>query len=196
MKKLRDIADIRAGYAFRERLEYDAKGNVRVVQLTDLTLQNRVAFETAIRVRLLAETEPYALHKGDLVFRSRGLRTTAALMEEDAADVILAAPFFRIRIKDTALVNPGYLTWYIASRPAQRFFTERQTGTSVNMVTAQELSELPVEVPPLAVQEQIAEIAKLSEREQQIETELNEKRKMYREAVLLRQAHIEGDSHD
>ena len=188
MKKLRDIADIRAGYAFRERLEYDAKGNVRVVQLTDLTLQNRVAFETAIRVRLLAETEPYALHKGDLVFRSRGLRTTAALMEEDAADVILAAPFFRIRIKDTALVNPDYLTWYIASRPAQRFFTERQTGTSVNMVKVQELSELLVEVPSLAVQEQIAEIAKLSEREQQIQIELNEKRKTYIEAVLLKTA--------
>src|SRR5574344_1052531 len=185
MKKLRDIADIRAGYAFRERLEYDAKGNVRVVQLNDLTSQNRVAFETAIRVRLLAETEPYALHKGDLVFRSRGLRTTAALMEEDAGDVILAAPFLRIRIKESSLITPDYLTWYISSRPAQRFFTERQSGTSVNMVTAQSLAELPVEIPPLEVQNQIVELALLSSREQQIESELAEKKKKYIEAILL-----------
>lgn len=189
MKKLCDIADIRAGYAFRDRLEADEKGNVRVVQLKELTDENIVSLSTAIRIHFNELADAYNLYKGDLVFRSRGLRTTAALMTEDAEDVILAAPFLRIRIKESSLITPDYLTWYISSRPAQRFFTERQSGTSVNMVTAQSLAELPVVIPPLEVQNQIVELALLSSRAQQIEFELADKKNKYIEAILLGALH-------
>jgi restriction endonuclease S subunit len=138
-----------------------------------------------------APSESYFLHKGDLVFRSRGYITTAALMTEDEGDVILAAPFLRIRIYDRTLVMPDYLNWYISSKPAQRYFTARQTGTSVNMVTAGELAALPVPVPPLSVQQQIADIAELAEKEFRLETELMQKRKQYTEALLLEQAYRE-----
>jgi hypothetical protein len=186
---LQHIAEIRAGCPFRERLEADAAGNIRVIQLTDLSDRNIVDFSNAVRIYMPAPSESYFLHKGDLVFRSRGYITTAALMTEDAVDVILAAPFLRIRIHDPTLVLPEYLNWYISSKPAQRYFTARQTGTSVNMVTAGELAALPVPVPPLSVQQQIAEIAELAEKEFRLEAELMQKRKQYTEALLLEQAY-------
>lgn len=184
---LRDIAEIHAGYPFRERLEPDKSGNVRVVQLKDLTEWNRVDFSSAIRVCVKGTTELYCLRKGDLVFRSRGFITTSALMNEQADDVILAAPFLRIRIYDHSKVLPEYLNWYISSRPAQQFFRERQTGTSVNMVAATELAALPVAIPPLNIQRRIADIAALAEKQRQLELQLTEKRKIYIEALLLEQ---------
>ena len=186
---LQHIAEIRAGCPFRERLEADAAGNIRVIQLKDLSDRNIVDFSNAVRIYMPSPSESYFLHKGDLVFRSRGYITTAALMMEDADDVILAAPFLRIRIHDRMLVLPDYLNWYISTKPAQRYFTARQTGTSVNMVAAGELAALPIPVPPLSVQHQIADIAELAEKEYWLETELMQKRKQYTEALLLEQAY-------
>ncbi|HAH62484.1 MAG TPA: hypothetical protein DCL73_10355 [Treponema sp.] len=185
---LQHIAEIRAGCPFRERLEADAAGTIRVIQLKDLSDRNIVDFSNAVRIYMPAPSESYFLHKGDLVFRSRGYITTAALMTEDADDVILAAPFLRIRIHDRTLVLPDYLNWYISTKPAQRYFTARQAGTSVNMVAAGELAALPVPVPPLSVQQQIVDVAGLAEKEYRLETELMQKRKKYTEALLLEQA--------
>jgi len=193
---LQDLAELRTGYPFRERLEADPGGNVRVIQLKDLSERNIVDFSGAVRIYMPEYSKTHSLHKGDLVFRSRGYITTAALMTEDADDVILAAPFFRIRIHNPSVVLPEYLNWYISSRPAQRYFTARQTGTSVNMVAAPELAALPVPVPPAAVQQRIADIAALAEKQNLLETELMQKQKTYIEELLLEQAYREENQEE
>lgn len=191
---LKEIAEIRAGYPFRAKLEPDSGGNVFVVQLKELSKDNKVDVSTAVRIAMPDISEAYLLKKKDLVFRSRGMDSTAAIMDVDSDNVILSAPFQRIRIRDSAQIIPDYLLWYINSRESQVYFAVNKTGTSVSMISTAVLADLPVIVPPLEKQRKIVEINILAEKEIKVQEELIKKKKMMTESVLLKYCHSELDS--
>ena len=131
-------------------------------------------------------SENYLLQKGDLVFRSRGMDSTASIMDISSNNVILSAPFQRIRLHDTSAILPEYLLWYINSKDAQSYFSANKTGTSVTMISTAVLADLPVIVPPIEIQKKIVEINTLSEREIELQEELIKKKKLLTEAILLK----------
>lgn len=183
---LKDIADIRTGYSFRAKLEPDSEGNILVVQLKELSDKNTIDISTAVKINMQNVSENYLLLKGDLVFRSRGMDSTAAIMDISADNIILSAPFQRIRLQDTAKIIPEYLLWYINSKDAQTYFSGNKTGTSVSMISTAVLADLPVIVPPVEIQKKIVEINTLSEREIELQEELIKKKKLLTEKILLK----------
>ena len=183
---LKDIADIRTGYSFRAKLEPDSEGNILVVQLKELSDKNTIDISTAVKINMQNVSENYLLQKGDLVFRSRGMDSTAAIMDISADDVILSAPFQRIRLQDTSKIIPEYLLWYINSKDAQSYFSTNKTGTSVSMISTAVLADLPVIVPLVEIQKKIVEINTLSEREIELQEELIKKKKLLTETILLK----------
>ena len=120
---LKDIADVRTGYSFRAKLEPDSEGNILVVQLKELSDKNTIDISTAVKINMQNVSENYLLLKGDLVFRSRGMDSTAAIMDISADNIILSAPFQRIRLQDTAKIIPEYLLWYIRTFGKWKKFT-------------------------------------------------------------------------
>ena len=74
---LKDIASIQMGYSFRARLESMDSGAVAVIQMKDLTNQNRVDCSALVRVDMENPKEHHLAKKGDLIFRSRGLTSGA-----------------------------------------------------------------------------------------------------------------------
>lgn len=183
---LKDIADIRTGYSFRAKLEPDSEGNILVVQLKELSDKNTIDISTAVKINMQNVSENYLIQKGDLVFRSRGMDSTAAIMDISADNVILSAPFQRIRLRDTLKIIPEYLLWYINSKDAQSYFSANKTGTSVTMISTAVLADLPVIVPPVEIQKKIVEINTLSEREIELQEELIKKKKLLTETILLK----------
>ena len=183
---LNEIADIRTGYSFRSKLESDADGNVFVVQLMELSEKNMIDISTAVRINMSDISENYLLKKGDLVFRSRGMDSTAAIMDIDSDNIILSAPFQRIRLRDTMAIMPQYLLWYINSKEAQVYFSTNKTGTSVSMISTAVLADLPVVIPVLKIQKRIVEISILSEKEIELQEELIRKKRLLTESVLLK----------
>ena len=183
---LNEIADIRTGYSFRSKLEPDADGNTLVVQLKELSEKNMIDISTAVRINMSDISENYLLKKGDLVFRSRGMDSTAAIMDIDSDNIILSAPFQRIRLRDTMAIMPQYLLWYINSKEAQVYFSTNKTGTSVSMISTAVLAELPVAVPVLEIQKKIVDISILSEKEIELQEELIRKKRLLTETVLLK----------
>ena len=183
---LKDIADIRTGYSFRAKLEPDLEGNILVVQLKELSDKNTIDISTAVKINMQNVSENYLLQKGDLVFRSRGMDSTAAIMDISADNVILSAPFQRIRLRNTSKILPEYLLWYINSKDAQTYFSTNKTGTSVTMISTAVLADLPVIVPPVEIQKKIVEINTLSEREIELQEELIKKKKLLTETILLK----------
>ena len=183
---LKDIADIRTGYSFRAKLEPDSEGNILVVQLKELSDKNTIDISTAVKINMQNVSENYLLLKGDLVFRSRGMDSTAAIMDISADNIILSAPFQRIRLQDTSKILPEYLLWYINSKDAQSYFSANETGTSVTMISTVVLADLPVIVPPVEIQKKIVEINTLSEREIELQEELIKKKKLLTETILLK----------
>lgn len=182
---LKEIADIRTGYSFRTKIESDLEGNVLVVQLRELSERNIIDITTAVRISMSEISENYLIQKKDLIFRSRGMDSTAAIMNMDADNVIISAPFQRIRIRKPLEIIPEYLLWYINSKEAQTYFTANKTGTSVSMISTAVLADLPVVVPSLEIQKQIIEINTLAVKEIELQEELIKKKKLLTETVLL-----------
>ena len=183
---LKEIADIRTGYSFRAKLEPDSEGNILVVQLKELSDKNTIDISTAVKINMQDVSDNYLLQKDDLVFRSRGMDYTDAIMNITVNNVILSAPFKRIRLRDTLKIIPEYLLWYINSKDAQTYFSANKTGTSVSMISTAVLADLAVVIPSLEIQKKIIEINILSVKEIELQEKLNRKKRLLTETVLLK----------
>ena len=106
------LAEVRMGYSFRSRLEPDATGEVAVIQMKDIDDSNLVHAKRLIRVQLAGLRSHHFVKRGDLLFRSRGITNSAALVSADLGQAVLAAPMLLIRPTADA-VDPAYLQWYI-----------------------------------------------------------------------------------
>lgn len=182
---IKELAEIQMGYAFRSRLDISPCGNVSVIQMKDLHDDNTVHCDALVKVDMKSIKENHLAQKGDLIFRSRSLTTTSAILLEDPGRAIVAAPLLRIRVKNPDLVLPGYLNWYINQEDAQRFLSSRTEGTLQKMISKQALEELDVSVPTVEKQKNIVALAALSDREQVLLHKLANKRQYYISTKLM-----------
>lgn len=184
---LKNIADVQAGFSFRARLESMETGSIAVIQMKDLTDSNQVRCKELARVDMDTPKAHHLVRPGDLIFRSRGLTSTSALLMDDPGVAVLAAPLLRIRITSNSIL-PEYLNWYISQPPAQSYFASCAEGTALKMISKQSLENLEVFVPSLAKQRLVVEIASLAAEEQRILKTLTEKRNLYISFKLLQLA--------
>jgi len=173
------------GYSFRARLEFLDTGNVAVIQMKDLTEHNRVDSSALACVDMETLKEHHLVKPGDLIFRSRGLISTSAILEEDPGIAVLAAPLLKIRVTDHNVL-PDYLNWFICQAPAQSFFTSQAKGTTQRMISKEAIEGLEVYIPPLNRQRTIVTMASLAAKEQQIVKQLADKRRQYIANILIR----------
>lgn len=184
---LKQIATVQMGYSFRSRLEQMAAGEIAVIQMKDLTDRNRVDCGDLMRIDMEKLREHHLARPGDLVFRSRGMVTTSAILTDDPGTAVVAAPLLRIRVSHRNIL-PEYLTWFINQRPAQVFLASHAKGTVQQMISKPALESLEVFVPSLERQKAIAELAALGEQEQSLMQKLAERRRQYLSTTLLQLA--------
>ena len=185
--KLKDIATVSSGVTFRSRIEPSKDGGVRLIQMKDLGDDNFVHLSDSIRIAH-TKPKPNQLAKlGDIIFRSRGQTNTAALLQVDAEDTIVAAPLFRVQA-DTQKVVPEFLLWWINQPSSQAYLTSRSKGTMVKMVSKHGLEDLEVDLPSLEQQKKIAAFFSLSTREQQLLEELKNRKAIYTQGILMQMA--------
>lgn len=180
---LSELAAINLGYSFRDRLERAPSDGALVVQMRDLSVSQEVRLDDLYRIRNEQFTEFHYLQPNDLVFRSRGVNNTAAIVPALVERPVLAAPLMRIRPR-AELVLPRYLQWYINGPLAQSFFASHARGTSVNMISKECLAALTVLIPPVEVQALIVDFAALAAQEEAIQARLTSlKREYYQRAI-------------
>jgi len=183
--KIKKLATVQMGYSFRSRLEASEGGGVAVIQMKDLLDDNTIGCDDLVKIDLDAVKEHHLAQRGDLVFRSRGHVTTAAVLLVDPGKAIVAAPLLRIRVTKPDKVLPDYLNWYISQRDAQIFLTSRAKGTVQKMISKQVVEDLEVVLPSLEKQKKIVEMSMLIAREQTLLYTLADKREQYISAVLM-----------
>ncbi len=181
---LKDIAEIRSGYPFRERIEPERDGQFPVIQIKDIAVDEKVSFENLVRVNLSNVRPEYMVHRGDILFISRGGRNQAVFIETEPDNTIFGMQFFAIRPRQAA--EPDYLAWYINQKPAQLYFANAAVGTNVKVITKAILGELPVTLPPVEVQRKIVKIYELSLAENRLVEEIQSKRQQLVESALLK----------
>lgn len=178
------------GYSFRARLELMEPGEVAVLQMRDLTDENRVDCSGLLRIEMDKLKEHHLVRPGDLVFRSRGQVSTSAILTEDPGKAVVAAPLLRIRVNSQSVL-PEYLHWFINQPTAQAFLASRSKGTAQKMISKQALESLEVSLPPLDRQRTIVELAALAETEQKLMNRLAGKRRQYVSTILMQL--VEGE---
>jgi hypothetical protein len=182
------ICSIQSGFTARGRLEPSEHGNVLALQLRDILPTDKIEADNLTRIHLNSALDKYLVRSGDVVFRSRGERTTAAVVDASFSGEALAVLPLMILRPNTNLLSGAYLAWAINQEPAQRYFLEMSQGTNLRMVSRAALEELEVAVPELDVQAQILRIDALAERERELAEQLTLKRHELIHRVLVERA--------
>ena len=173
--RIGDICSLQMGMTVRGRLDASEHGTL-VLQLRDIDPSGVIGWNTVARIQAEDARDRYLVGAGDIVFRSRGERTTAAVISphnEEAALVV--APLMILR-PNTRLVSANYLAWTINQAPVQRQFDEEAQGTNLRMVSKTTLEKATIAVPDRETQQRILEIDALAERERALSQQLTAKR--------------------
>lgn len=186
------MATVQMGYSFRSRLEVSEGGEIAVIQMKDLLGDNTVRCDDLVKINMEAIKEHHLAQRDDLIFRSRGLVTTSAIVLENPGLAIVAAPLLRMRIARPDKILPEYLNWYINQRDAQIYLASRAKGSVQKMISKQAIEDLEVTLPSLEKQKNIVELATLSVREQTLLHTLADKRKQYISTLLMQVAKTEN----
>lgn len=182
--KLKKIASVQMGHSFRSKLEPDAHGNISVIQMKDLNEDNRLNAQELVQIAMQDLKDHHRVNFNDLAFRSRGQTNTAALIDQELSDAVIAAPLLRIRIESDS-VMPAYLCWFINQPTSQAVLQSKATGTAVRMIGKPALENLEIVVPSLEVQKKIIEIYQLSINEQKLMNALAKKKGVLTDALLM-----------
>lgn len=183
---LRDLVEIHLGYSFRSSLEHDSDGTVGVIQMKDLGSDGLVDLDTLVRVTLDIRPGNEAL-VDDIIVRSRGGRSTCAMVGRPPGPALVAAPLLRLRVTGERVL-PAYLTWYINQPSVQAQLARRAEGSNVKMVNKGLLQDLAVALPPLERQRRIAELAGLSARQRMLGADIDSLRARLLADVMLNYA--------
>ena len=182
--QLKNIASVQVGHSFRSRLEQTPSGNVAVVQMKDLSEDNRLNEGNLALVRMRKLKQNQMVRRNDLIFRSRGMNNTAALVDCEPEPAIVAAPLLHIRVHEPSVL-PAYLCLYINLPVSQAFLQSQATGTASRMIGKKALDALEVQVPGVSTQQRVVELNRLAEREQILLASLSEKRKQLTDSKLM-----------
>ena len=187
LKTLKDIARVQMGLTFRSRIEPEADGTVAVIQMRDLTEDNKLSHRNLITIKMDKLSDRHLVKRRDLIFRSRRQTTTAAIIDTKIGPAVVAAPLLRIRVTSKHVL-PEYLCWFINQSSAQAFLHSRATGTAMTVIGKAALDDLQVPLPDLATQKRIVALADLSNKEQKLMRELAEKKEKLVNGIQMRWA--------
>lgn len=188
LEKLKDIAEIKTGQTFREKVLHDPNGKVLAIQVKDLSNDSNSIDGQPHRISIDKVSRSQLLNKGDILFLGRGVHNKAFVYSRQEQAV--AASFFMIIQVDQKVVNPFYLAWFINQKETQAEIQRYRQGTATGSIMKSTLEELTINLPPMLMQIQIAKLDALAKKEEQISKALIELKKMLLEQALIQQIKI------
>jgi len=167
-------------------------GNTRALAIRDLVASKPLHWQELPRVRVDDSYLSACLRPGDVVIPSRGDYYKAWLFEGADEPVF---PLGQLNV-----ITPGkdldgrYLSWYLNRKSMQLKIGLLLTGTSIKAFTKAALVDLPVDLPSLDKQRQIAELDRTTQEIASIRHRLSELDKT-QTAYLTEQLLLEGGPH-
>lgn len=187
-KLLDDLAEVLPGFAFRGSIQDESPGEVRVMTMAHALGDALMADTVLPRIAFGGDADKFRLLAGDLIFRSKGISNQSVLVEGVLQPTIFASPLIRIRVHDRQAVDAHYLHWVLNSAPIQRDISVQARGSMIRMVSLSSVRGLLIPVPPLRVQLEIAEIARLLREERALCAALLSTTQTYAEHLLWAKA--------
>jgi len=175
--KLGSIAKVQSGHISRGKIEPREDGTHFLLQAREVDAERLTYWkDTLIRFNPALSRKDWILKKGDILFMARGARNFSVILKDVPEAALAAACFFIIRVSSEKIV-PGFLGWYLNQSPVEKYL-RTHTGRGVHMpvVRRAALENIDIPVPPLEIQNKIAELDVLMRKEQELLDKLARKR--------------------
>jgi hypothetical protein len=174
MTRIADCAEVLPGYALKARAEHEPEGAYQVILGKHLSDEPVYRYLPSHKLRIdpKGPVDKYRVNPGDVLFISRGTRNQAARVESVPPATVASATFYILRPHEG--VDAGYLAWCLNQVPIQAQIGQVRTGAGTPIVQRKVFMEISIPVPSLEKQRQLAELAELMAKEQQIRQELVE----------------------
>lgn len=174
LKSILTKKGISSGYSVRGKISHLPSGEIRIIQMKDFNDSYTAVEDKCFRISADKIKSKYFLENGDILFTAKGTNNYAVVFERaDDIPTIASSALFVIQV-DHKIANPHYIAWYINQSKIQNYFKTNETGTYTTSINKKTVEEIPIALPPLEIQNKIAEITKLHIEEQRINTQINE----------------------
>ena len=159
MIKIKDIADIRLGYAFRGKIEDSPQGTVRVIQPKDVSLFD---VDTLTRISIEDIKTSGFLKKDDVLVTNRGSVKAFVFKGEDK--IIASHGFFILTIKDKSILS-DFVELYINSSSGQQSIKKVLEAMTIPALTRGLLENIEIPRLNLQTQKKLISIWQLQQKE-------------------------------
>ena len=169
--KLKDIADVIAGYAFRGAIKPDISGDTFILQARNITQEDEIKhISDFTKISFNSLRTAAFLKKNDIVMTSRGMgpgsfRTTVVKFSDD--NVLATSSVHIIRIKDSNVV-PEYLSLYLDSTNGQNDIFMNVSGSYIKTILRKDLEDIEVPLPSIDKQKTIVALHENMRRQEEI----------------------------
>lgn len=176
-------AEVLPGYPVKARVEDAPRGTHQLIQPSHITPGVAYSYTDADRMRIVPQgkAERYQVRAGDVLFMSRGVRNAATLLAEVPEPSLPAGSFYVLRAGPAIL--PAYLAWCLNQPQIQAAIAQVRTGAGAPIVQRANFEAIPIPVPPMERQGQLARLGELMTREQQLRGELLEATRHYHQTL-------------
>jgi hypothetical protein len=183
------VARVQPGYLSRTSVRSVPSGTHWLLQSRDVSPQRGLCLDRVVRFHPERNPALYRVSCGDILLTARGQDHRAYLVTVDRPDLLASSVFYIIRANED--VAPGYLGWWLNQPGPQATLESASHGTGIGYIARPLVEQLPVPVPPLAVQRHIEETLALLQRQQSVQAHLDKKREQLTHAVCRRAIGLE-----
>jgi len=162
---IREIANIRTGYTFREPTASKETSEVLGLHIRDIRDSTVIDPDRLSSIVWQGKDELPALQPGEVVFAAKGNYNRAALFLDQERKVIPSNQFLVLSVKMEDCLAPEFLCWILNYPATQRRMAEFQSGTSIFSISKKALGALSIPLPPMQIQKQILHLDALLEQE-------------------------------
>lgn len=177
---LKEIAKVLVGRYQRPEVD----GEVCYLQVKDFDEGGR--FNGKVDNKIKKEEIPghFYLQVNDVLYAAKGDKNFAVIYPEGIGGAVASPSFLIIRLI-VNFVLPEFLVWYLNHPEVAEKLKKLAIGTNIRSISRKSLAEFRVEVPPLEKQVQLLELAGLFEKARRIEDDLSERKRCYRNGLLM-----------
>ena len=181
MVKFIDIAKIRLGHSFREKLEEDNEGNLTIIQFKDLQDSIFANADNCARLNADKIKTSHWLKYGDVLLSNRG--NYKAAVNCCRYPCVASGVFFVLTVQDKNFL-PEYIVTFLNSQEGQKSLTKRHNISGVSSINRVELEQIDIPLLALEKQKQLVELFSLYEKEVDIFEKLKQSRKKLINSIL------------
>lgn len=161
--RLKDIAEIKSGYSFRDAIEYQESGNTLVLQAQNIN-DHIYLTETSnlTKINFNAKSGTNFLRNNDILIATRVYRNSnikSAIYKSSVQNVIATSSCFIIRVKVNTEILPDFIAVYLNSFYGQTELKKSVLGSSVQMLTRPSLEDILLPIPEIQTQLKVIDFA-------------------------------------